>query len=228
MDIALRGVLSSSVLRKQIVALTGLLLCGFLLVHLAGNLLLFVGPEAFNIYAHRLTSTPLIYGAEVVLGLIFLVHLGLTLKLTLENIRARGSSPYHTKKPTGRGATWASSTMPYTGMIVLLFIVLHLEALKFGPVYHVTYQDLNVRDLYRTCLEYFSTPGPVAYYVFSMVAVSFHTYHGFWSAFQSLGIHHPKYTPLIRWASRLFAITMGTGFSILPVYCHLQGRGGFP
>ena len=221
----LKAILSSSILRKQMVALTGLLLCGFLVVHLAGNLLLFVGPEAFNLYAHRLTSTPLIYAAEALLGLIFLVHLGLTLKLTLENARARGPLRYHTKRPTGRGATWASSTMPYTGAIILVFIVLHLEALKFGPVYYQNYGGTEVRDLFKTCLEYFAHPQTVAGYILAMVAISFHTYHGFWSAFQSLGVHHPKYTPLIRGLSRAFALLMGTGFSTLPVYCYFQARG---
>ena len=221
----MKTVLGSSIMKKQIVALTGVLLCGFLVCHLLGNLLLFVGDEAFNLYAHKLTSTPLIYGAEAILGLIFLTHLGLTLKLTLENRAARGSS-YHFKQKTGRGASFASSTMPYTGFLILVFAIFHIKALKFGPVYYQTYDGVVIRDLFRTCLEYFSNPLAVIWYVLAMVVLACHTYHGFWSAFQSLGINHPQYTPLIRGFSRFYAVSMGVGFSLLPIYCYIRAEGG--
>ncbi len=214
--------MGSSIVRKQIVAFTGLLLCGFLVAHLLGNFLMFLGPRAFNLYAHKLTSTPLIYGAEAFLALIFLLHLGLAFKLNIENIIARGHR-YYTKQKTGRGASFASSTMPYTGMIVLIFIILHIKALKFGPVYYETYDGIKIRDLFRTCLEYFSHPLAVIWYVFSMIVVSIHTYHGFWSAFQSLGCHHSKYTPVLKIISQTYALCMGMGFSILPVFCYIQG-----
>ena len=211
--------MGSSIIRKQIVALTGLLLCGFLVAHLLGNFLMFLGPKAFNLYAHQLTSTPLIFGAEALLALIFLVHLGLAFKLNIENIIARGTS-YALKQKTGRGATFASSTMPYTGIIILIFVILHIKSLKFGPVYYATYDGREIRDLFRTCLEYFSHPLPVIWYVFSMVAVSIHTYHGFWSAFQSIGFHRP----ILKTASKAYALCMGIGFSTLPVFCYIQGR----
>ena len=214
--------MGSSIISKQIIALTGLLLCGFLVTHLLGNFLLFLGPQAFNLYAHKLTSTPLIYGAEVLLALIFLIHLGLALKLNVENIIARGQR-YSLKQKTGRGATLASSTMPYTGIIILIFAILHIKALKFGPVYYATYDGIEIRDLFKTCLEYFSHPLPVIWYVFSMMVVSVHTYHGLWSAFQSLGCHHPKYTPILKMISQAYALCMGIGFSLLPIYCYIEG-----
>ena len=217
-------VILSSIIRKQIVALTGLLLCGFVTLHLIGNLLMFLGHRAFNLYAHQLTSTPLIYGAEVLLALIFLTHLIFAIKLNIENLFARGDTNYFIKQKTGRGATLASSTMPYTGLIILIFVILHIKALKFGNVYWITYDGMEVRDLFRTCLEYFSHPLAVIWYVFSMAVVSMHLYHGFWSLFQSLGCHHPKYTPILQKCSQVYAIVIGIGFSTLPIYCYALGK----
>lgn len=215
--------MSSTILKKQLVAATGLLLCGFLAAHLAGNLLLFAGPRAFNVYAHRLTSSPLIYAAEAVLGLVFLVHAGTALRLAVLNLRARGGRGYALKRRTGRGATWASATMPWTGGVALVFVVLHVRALKFGPVHHATYGDETVRDLFRTCMDYFADPLVVAWYVAAMAAVSLHVWHGLWSAFQSLGINDAGFDARVRALSRCYAVCMGAGFSVLPVFCHLRG-----
>lgn len=124
----------SSIVKKQIMGVTGLMLCGFLLTHMAGNFLIFVGPDAFNLYAHKLTSNPLIYVAEAILAGIFLTHIGLAIKLTIENKQARPDS-YFVKVKTGRGATFASSTMPLTGLLILVFLVWHIVNLKFGPWY---------------------------------------------------------------------------------------------
>ena len=212
---------SSSILKKQLVAATGLLLCGFLAAHLAGNLLLFAGPRAFNIYAHRLTSTPLIYVAEAVLALLFLVHAGLAVRLAVGNVRARGRR-YALKRSAG-GSTVASSTAPWTGAVILVFVVLHVRALKFGPVYLATYGDETVRDLHRTCVEYFADPLAVAWYLVAMAAMGLHAWHGLWSAVQSLGIGDGRFDAKARLLSRCFAVCAGAGFSILPIFCHLQG-----
>ena len=222
MSATIATTLQSSVVRKQIVGITGLLLCGFLATHLAGNLLIFVGPEAFNKYAYALTSNPLIYLAEAILLLIFLTHLGLALKLTLENHQARPEK-YYAKKRTGRGATLASSTMPYTGLVLLAFIIWHLLGLKFGPVYETSYDGVVMRDLYRLLIEYFQSHMNVTFYIISMFAMGIHVSHGFWSSFQSIGFYHEKYTPMLRTIAIVFAISVGVGFSILPIYCHLQG-----
>ena len=118
MSTSLVARLGSSVVKKVAMGVTGLLLCGFLVSHLLGNFLIFVGPDAFNLYAHTLTSNPMIYGAEAVLVLIFLAHLFMGIKVTIENKMAR-PTPYYVKKHTGRGATFASSSMPYTGIVIL-------------------------------------------------------------------------------------------------------------
>lgn len=214
--------MTSSVMKKQVMGVTGLMLCGFLVGHLAGNCLIFVGPEAFNSYAHALITNPLIYVAEVGLLAVFLTHIGLAIKLTIENKMARPVR-YYMVQSSGRGSTWASSTMPITGLITLIFLVLHIAHIKFGPHYEITHHEVVMRDLYRLLIEYFSNPIAVLWYVFCMAALALHLSHGFWSAFQSIGFNHPKYMPLLKIKSKIFAAIIFFGFSAMPVYCYLQG-----
>ena len=214
----------SSIGRKQAVAITGLALCGFLVSHLAGNFLLLVGPDAFNLYAHKLASLgSLLYVAEAGLALMFLVHLGLAIKLTLENKKARGVQKYAVKKNTGRGTTFASATMPYTGLVLLVFLILHLMNLKFGTYYTVTVDGVEMRDMYRTTMEYFANPSSSIWYVIAMICAAIHTSHGFSSAFQSLGLNHPKYYPKIKLIGYLYAVAVGGGFAFLSVWAYLKG-----
>ena len=202
-------------------ALTGFGLVGFTASHLLGNLLILLGPDAFNKYAYTLTSNPLIYVAEAGLLGMFLLHLFLAVVLKLENIAARPQN-YYVKVKTGRGETFASSTMPYTGIILLIFVVIHLLNFKFGSNYPTTVDGVEMRDLYRTVVEYFANPLYVAWYVVAMIALGLHTSHGFQSVFQTWGFNHPKYTPVIQTASLAYGLFVGAGFSILAIFCHFQ------
>ena len=214
----------SSIGRKHLIAITGLALCGFLVGHLAGNFLLMVGPDAFNLYAHKLVSLGVgLYVIEALLALAFLVHLGLAVKLTLENKKARGSQAYHMKVRTGRGTTIMSQTMPYTGLVLLIFIILHLINLKFGTHYDATADGVAVRDLYRLTMEFFSSTGNVVWYCFAMICAGMHTAHGVGSAFQSLGLNHPRYYRTIVKISYLYAIVIGGGFAFISIWAHLKG-----
>lgn len=210
-----------SVMKKHIMAITGLGLCGFLLTHLLGNILLVVSPELFNEYAHKLTSNPLIYIAEAILVSMFLAHIFIAMKLTIQNRLARPEK-YYAKKSKG-GSTFASSTMPLTGMIILAFLIAHIMHFKYGTNYIVEYTPGQpVRDLYRTVVEYFDSTLYTAWYVIAMTALGIHLSHGFQSAFLSLGFNHKKYTPLIQKAGLSFAILVPGGFAALAVWCHLQ------
>ncbi|MCB9092063.1 MAG: succinate dehydrogenase cytochrome b subunit [Halobacteriovoraceae bacterium] len=214
---------SSSIGKKQVMALTGLALCGFLVSHLLGNCLLLLGPDTFNLYAHKLTSNNLIYVAEGALVLIFLSHVFMAIRLTIENKKARPER-YHAKKKTGRGATFASSTMPFSGLILLAFIILHLMNFKYGTHYETFVDGAQIRDLYKTVIEYFSNPLYVAWYVFAMIVMGFHVSHGFQSSFQSLGLNHPKYTPKIKLLSLVFAVVVSGGFSFLSIWSYMQNN----
>lgn len=222
MTTAVNHYFRSSIGRKHLVAITGLLLCGFLVSHLAGNLLLLVGSDAFNIYANNLTSLgSLLYVIEAGLALVFLVHIFLAVKLNIENYQSRGK--YEVKRRTGRGTTIMSATMVPTGLVLLVFLILHLMNLKFGSYYETEVGGLKMRDMYRTTMEYFQNPVNVGWYVFAMFCAGMHTAHGFASAFQSLGLNFPKYYPKIKFISYLYAILIGGGFAFLSVWAYLKG-----
>ena len=218
----------SSLGRKYLMAVTGLLLCGFLVSHLAGNFLLLISQEAFNTYAHTLTSNPLIYGAEAVLATLFLCHISLGLKLAVENRMARGEQRYAVKRSTGRGETFASKTMVYTGMWTLVFLIIHLINFKVAGIINgqkVVHNGIEIVDIYGLVMEHFQSAGWTAYYVLSMTLLGVHLSHGFASAFQSLGLHHPKYNPIIKVVGTIYALSMAVGFSAVAIFCHLKGAG---
>lgn len=213
----------SSIGRKHLIAITGLLLCGFLVSHLSGNFLLLAGPDMFNLYGHKLMSLgALLYVLELGLLVVFLVHLGLAVKLTIENKQARGPQNYALRKRTGRGTTFMSATMPYTGLVLLIFIILHLMNLKYGTYYATNVDGVEMRDLYRLTMEYFSNPLNVGWYVFAMICAALHTAHGFGSAFQSLGLNHSKYYKKIKYIGYAYAILVGGGFSFISIWAYMM------
>jgi succinate dehydrogenase / fumarate reductase cytochrome b subunit len=202
-------------------ALTGLGLLGFTATHLLGNVFIFFGPDAFNFYAHTLTSNPLILVAELGLAGMFLLHIVLAVLTRIENMRARPVN-YYVKTRTGRGETLASKTMPITGMVLLVFIILHLWSFKYGTNYSTIVDGVEMRDLFKTVIEYFASPLYVAWYVFAMCTLGYHTSHGFQSAFQSWGMRHPKYTPVIDIMSVAYGVVVALGFSSMAIFCHFQ------
>jgi succinate dehydrogenase / fumarate reductase cytochrome b subunit len=216
--------LSSSVGTKIAIALTGLSLVGFLIMHLAGNLLVLVGPGPFNDYSHALISNPLLIPAELGLLAIFLIHVYKTATMWLANQRARPTKyavkerAHHTSRKS-----IASSTMIVSGVVVAIFLGLHLKTFKYGAHYQVT--GTGIRDLYRLVIEVFSHPGYVAFYAVAMIIVGLHLRHGISSAFQSLGIDHPRYTPKLLAGGTLLAILIGGGFAMIPVLVFfMRGR----
>lgn len=179
------SLIQTSIGKKYISASTGFLLGLFLLAHLAGNAASFFGPEAYNAYASHLHALgPLLKLPETILALIFAAHAATGLLLFLENRKARPSryavSPPLTSKIN-------SSTMPYTGLIILLFVVVHL--LQFHFASHVT----TVSELVKGTL---SQPASGLFYLLSLTALGLHLSHGLWSLLQSFGVNHPRYNDL--------------------------------
>jgi succinate dehydrogenase / fumarate reductase cytochrome b subunit len=212
---------TSSIGKKQIMALTGFGLLGFTVTHLAGNLLLFAGADAFNFYAYKLTSNPLIYVAEAGLAGMFLLHITLAVLLKVQNNAARPVT-YYIKTRTTRGTTFASMTMPITGLILLVFLILHLINFKFGTYYETTVDGVVMRDLFKTVVDYFSNPLYVTWYVFAMCSLGLHTSHGVHSALQTVGANHPKYTPIFKTVSLAYGAIVAFGFSAVAIFCHFQ------
>ena len=212
----------SSIGQKQIMAVTGLLLCGFLVTHMLGNFTMFIGSDAFNKYSHALTSNPLIYLAEVALASLFVAHIAMAFRVIIANKKARPIE-YYAYQKSGRGGTFASSTMAYSGVIALVFLVFHILGLKFGTHYSTVVGGVEMRDIYKTTVEYFQSSLHVLGYLIAIIALGVHTSHGFWSAFQSLGLNHPKYMPKIELLSTLFGFFIAIGFSAFPIFCYYQG-----
>lgn len=213
--------LTSSVGTKLLVGITGLFLFLFLLVHIAGNLVVFAGPDTFNKYAGALAGTPLIIVIEVVLLAAFLAHIIKTVAMTLANRRARPVA-YVVKKPAGGRSrkTLASATMIVSGLWLLIFVVLHVKAFKFSPI-HETPDGLH--DLYRLEMDNFSNPFVAGFYVLSMLVVGSHLSHGISSAFQSLGLDHPAWTPRILTGGKVIAALIATLFIVIALWAHFVG-----
>jgi len=212
---------SSTIGRKQIVGICGLGLSFFVLTHMLGNLLLFLGPQAYNEYGHALTSNKLIYIAEAGLLALIFGHVIYTLLLTLRNKKARPQK--YAVTPAGEKKTnFAAKTMVYQGVIILVFIVHHLLTFKFGEEYEVQYGDVVMRDLYRLMVEVFDQPLYVAWYVIAVIILGTHLGHGFSSSFKSLGFNHPKYVSKIDNAGCVYAIIVCLGFIAQPLYIFMN------
>ncbi len=216
-----RRVFSSSVGTKLLMGLTGVALFIYMLLHLAGNALIFAGPEIFNEYSHKLISNPLIIPIEIGLLAVFLIHIYKAVTMWMAN-RAARPVPYAKKALAGGPSrkSVASSTMIGTGLFLLIFVIIHVKQFKFGSWYLLT--DSTVRDLYRTELEVFQNPFWVIVYVVATLLVGLHLRHGIASAFQSLGLDHPVYTRRLTAVGIVFALLIGVGLAAIPVLVYFR------
>lgn len=201
--------LKSSIGKKLMMAVTGLCFCSFLILHLAGNLILYSGRDAFNSYAEKLHSLgSIITMAEFGLLFFAIIHILIGATLFYQNLRARPIR-YSINKWAG-GRSIGSLTMPYTGLLLLIFVIIHL--LNFHFI------EKNDTTIFQIVTDTFAKSGYIAMYVAAMIVVAIHVSHGFWSAFQTIGANHPKYMPVIRGLSIVFSIALGVGFGFIPIY----------
>jgi len=218
------GLFSSSVGTKVLIGVTGFALFLYLVIHIAGNLLVFFGPAVFNQYAYVMEErNPLLPIIEVLLLLVFIVHIYKTVRMFLSNQAARPVR-YAQKKPAGRPSrkSLASTTMIVSGLWLLAFLVVHVKAFRFSPVYP---WGEGGRDLYRQEMENLSNPFVAGFYVLSMVVVGSHLWHGISSAFQSLGVDHPRVTPKLLVAGKLLAVLIAAGFIVIAAWAYLTQPG---
>lgn len=216
---------SSTVGKKYLMAAAGLVWVGFVFTHMVGNMLLLVGSDAYNSYSHALTSTELIYIAEAILVLALATHVIVGVQLTIQNRRTKGQD-YAVRGGREKGARFASRTMALHGTIILIFIITHLITFKYGTHYDTTVHGVVMRDLYRLVIEIFSQPIYIAWYSVALVLLGFHLSHGVGSVFQSLGLLHPSYQPLIKKASWVYAVVVVVGFLSQPIAAYMISQGG--
>lgn len=228
--------LTSSIGKKQIMGCTGAFLALFVLGHMCGNFQLLNFDQAsaqasYNAYTEFLTGfnplhfpVKLIYFIELVLVAAFAIHIFLAVTLKLENKKARGDMAYEVNARKGK-KTFATFTMIWSGLFVVAFLIQHLYMLKFGE--HFLYLNDKgeiVRDMWLTTITMFANPVWSAFYVVSMFVVGLHLFHAISSAFQTLGIAHQKWTPIIDIFGMIYSVVIALGFGITAVAAFYFGN----
>jgi succinate dehydrogenase / fumarate reductase cytochrome b subunit len=207
------GFIGSSIGRKVVMAVTGLILFGFVLGHMIGNLQVYLGPEALNHYAVLLRK--LLHGAglwivRAVMLTAVSLHIWAATSLTLESRRAR---PEGYRERQWKESTYASRTMRWGGVIILLFVIYHLLHFTFGTV-HPSFIE---GDVYHNFVAGFQSVPVSLFYILAMVALGFHLRHGVWSMFQTLGVSHPRYIRLAHVAAWISAVLIVAGNISFPI-----------
>lgn len=219
------GLFKSSLGRKYLMALSGLFLCTFLIVHCIGNMQLFKddGGQAFNEYTYFMTHNPLIKIVAYVNYALILLHVINGFILLSANKKARPQA--YANVDQSKSSTWSSRNMGILGTLILVFLIVHMRSfwfeMKFGSIPVIMYDgsDIAYKDMYKIVVEAFTQAWYVALYVICMIALAFHLFHGFQSAFQTFGINHHRYTPVIKVIGvGVFAIIIPALFAAMPLF----------
>ncbi len=213
---AFMKIMSSSIVKKVMIALTGAFLVFFLCIHLAGNLLFFYGPDKFNAYARFLLTNYFIYPIEGILVLCFFYHAFVSIYVKYTNWRGARERNYMLSKDSPKSRRNITTRLaPYTGVLLLVFTVLHVWTMKFGES-----TPASERDLWAWTLEMFNSPLVVVLYMVSMLALGLHLFNGLGTLYESLGIAHRT---VFRRIGQVFAIFLSSAFFFLPLIIHLFG-----
>lgn len=204
-------------------ALTGLLLCVFLIIHLAGNLLLFAGAETFNNYVHSLAAVkPLIRLIEIILTAIFLVHIIFSIKLTRKNQQVSGIK--YQVNTANETSSFFSRNMGLSGSIIFIFLVTHLSTIWYR--FQTQHEQGNFYEIVTGSTVGLGNGFVTSLYCVAMVLLGFHLRHGFQSAFQTFGLRYNQYGKLIEKISIIFWLIIPAGFLTIAVYFgFLNGAG---
>lgn len=224
--------LRSTIGKKLITGITGLGLVVFALEHMTGNLVMFLGNDAYNQYAHFLVSLgPVLYVLEAGIVALFVFHIVNGVQIAITKRRARPIG-YDTYRSAGKPSmqSLASRSMIITGLILALFLLVHLITFKYGPggpgnpdaAFITTVAGVEMRDLAKLVENKFASPLYAFGYTFVMILLVTHLRHGIWSALQSLGAMRPSLTPLIYSVGAIFGAMIGLGFIVLPLAIYFQ------
>jgi succinate dehydrogenase / fumarate reductase cytochrome b subunit len=201
----------STVGKKIVMALTGIILVGFVTGHMAGNLLVYKGPAALNAYGEFLKSSgPILWTVRLVLLTALVFHVHAAYVLTRLNWAAR---PAGYDRQARQSSTVSALTLRVGGVILLVFVVYHLLHLTVGSAHPA----FSPTDAYNNVVIGFSVPAVAAFYVVAMGALALHLHHGVWSFFQTMGWNHPHVNPARRRLAALLAVLVGLGFASIPL-----------
>jgi len=217
--------LSASIGRKFLMSVTGIFLMLFIAVHLTINLLLIFDDsgELFNKGAHFMATNPAVKIMEPILGLGFLIHIIWSFIISYQNWRARPVK--YKKQDLSNASSWSSRNMLILGALVLVFLVVHLInfywVIKFAPetMQTATVGGIQMQDSYTLVASLFKSSILYdAIYVLGGILLGLHLTHGFWSAFQTLGLNNKNWQSRLQWVARVYAVVVAVGFSIIPLY----------
>jgi len=217
--------ISSSLGKKLFMALTGLFLILFLLIHLAGNLQLLLNDagKSFNVYAHTMGHNPFIRAVSILNFTFIFIHIIWSAILSRKNRLSRNIQYAVHSSST---STWASRNMGILGFIILVFLVVHIKTFwyefKFGSIPSVSYDGAEMHNYFVVVNEAYTSLLYVGFYVVCMIILASHLSHGFASAFQTLGLNHKKYTPIIKKVGLGFSILVPTLFAVIPIVMYLK------
>jgi succinate dehydrogenase / fumarate reductase cytochrome b subunit len=221
------AILKSTLSRKNLMALTGLFLCFFLVIHLLGNLQLLLPPEraegSFNYYSDLLSGNIFIMMISYVLYFSLIAHAVDALVITVKNKKAAAKYAYDDRKQVSK---WYSRNMGVLGTILLIFLVIHFKDFwylyKLGAVPN---DKEGYKNLYVVVIHAFESWWYVLLYVVAMLALGYHLLHGFKSAVRTLGLYHPRYAAYVKIFGLIYSYAITIGFSIIPIYVHLTQFG---
>jgi succinate dehydrogenase / fumarate reductase cytochrome b subunit len=217
--------LFASIGKKFIMSISGIFLMMFIFVHLIINLLLVFDDsgELFNQGAHFMATNPVIKIVEPLLGLGFMIHILWSFVISYQNWRARPVK--YNKANTGVSSTWASRNMLILGGLILIFLVIHIVnffwVIKFDPhsMPIATIGGVEMEDTYTLVADLFKSSVPYGlFYILGGIMLGLHLTHGFWSAFQTLGINNRDWMKRLEWVARILAVLVAVGFSVIPLY----------
>lgn len=209
---------SSNIGLKVLMAITGVVMFGYLIGHVSGNMLIFAGPAAINSYSKFLhDSKGLLWGTRIVLLASIVVHLWATIRFLKLRSDAR-PVPYGMKVP--HGTSFAARTMYWSGPVIALFIVYHILHLTTGTVHPTFAKNVNLTthevDVYANLVEGFQRPLASGIYILAMLAIGFHLSHGIWSMLQTIGVNRPNWEPALRCVAVIAAVAITGGFIAVP------------
>lgn len=208
--------LGSNIGLKVLMALTGVVMFGYLIGHVTGNMLIFKGPAAINAYSKFLhDSTGLLWGTRILLLVSVVIHIWATIRFLKLKGDARPVA-YVMKEP--HGTTFAARTMYWSGPVIALFIIYHILHLTTGTVHPSFHADASTHevDVYRNLVDGFQRPLASGIYIVAMLAIAFHLSHGVWSMLQTIGVNRPNWECALRAIAVVFAVLVCGGFIAVP------------
>jgi len=216
--------ITDTVGQKQVMAVTGIFLCVFLLIHSLGNTLILMGQEAYDHYSHALIHSPIVWPTRIGLFLFLVFHVFLAIKVSLENNAARGTKYHAGLKRNGKGNI-ASKTMIWTGIGVVIWVGWHILTFSALPVSEykwVNFGGVEMRDIHTEVMTFFASPINAGLYVVGSLLAGTHAFHALQSAFQTLGAYHRVFTNGVETVSKAFGLFVFLCFSTFPIFGYLS------